>query len=365
MLDFKKPTGLDAIILSGGLGTRMRPLTFTTPKPLLKLLSIPLMDYLIHKLVELKRISKIILAISNNSTMNDMLQYSIEASERFNIKIICSIENQQLGTAGSIKNAEHLITTTNFIVMNADIIFSSSLTGLINEHFSQSNLGTILATEVEDPSRFGVLKTEKRKIIKFFEKPKIEVGKIINAGIYILNKQILANMELRDMSIEKEVFPVLANRSKLGYYIIKGFWKDVGQPIDYFEAQNYLINNPDKFNIPHMKERIQCQNNIKYFLYPNVLLNKAIIKENVSIGKGCFVGEMVVLENCTLMENTVVKKGAVIKNTILGKGCVVESDSELNGCLIGDNVRITGKQIEVVVCPNKCVETNNKERVIL
>lgn len=351
---------MNVLILCGGKGTRMNPFTLSKPKPLIRLLSIPLLDYLIYKLKSLGNINIIILAISNNNIMNDIINYATEASLRFNIKIICNIEYGELGTGGPIKNAESLITSEDFLVMNSDIIFEENINKLINEHINNKNIITILATKVENPKRFGVLKTKKNKVIEFIEKPDFNAGNLINAGIYVLNKRIFKNIELKEISIEKEIFPFLVKKNEVGFSILNGYWKDVGKPIDYFEAQKYIINNSNKFNIPFIYNNIkQTKNKINYFINPTVNISeKCIIKNNVSIGRDCFIGENVLLESCTIMDGTIIKDNTIIKNTIIGNKCIINSNSELDGCLIGDNSIIEGKHHYVIITLNKCELVN-------
>lgn len=162
-------------------------------------------------------------------------ELSIEA-EKLGVNLIFSHENEPLGTAGPIALARKILSTSDepFFVLNSDIICDFPFKKLLDFHKKHEKEGTIVVTQVEEPSKYGVVVyNDNGKINNFIEKPQEFVSNKINAGIYILNPSVLNRIELRPMSIEKEVFPGMANDGQLYAMELPGFWMDVGQPKDF------------------------------------------------------------------------------------------------------------------------------------
>ena len=156
---------------------------------------------------------------------------------------------------------------------------------MIEFHKSHGGEGTILTTKVEDPSRFGVILSEDTgKIKNFIEKPKEFVGDMINAGIYLFSTSMIDRIENRPTSIEKEIFPVMAKEGQLYTFALKGFWKDIGQPLDFLKGVTLYLNHLDGNN----DERLNKGSNIigNVMIHPTAVVSEdAFIGPNVSIGE--------------------------------------------------------------------------------
>ncbi|GAB68489.1 mannose-1-phosphate guanyltransferase [Plasmodium cynomolgi strain B] len=232
---------MNALILVGGYGTRLRPLTLTTPKPLISFCNRPILE---HQIFNLARcgIREIILAIAYKPT--HITSFVDDLEKKYNVKIIYSIEEEPLGTGGPIKLAEkYLSKYDDFFVFNSDIICSFPLLEMMSFHKQSSAPLTILVKEVEDPRAFGVVITEENRITKFEEKPQVPKSSLINAGIYILNKEILNRIPARNTSLEKEIFPQLANENMLYFYRLNKFWADIGKPLDFLKGQALYLED--------------------------------------------------------------------------------------------------------------------------
>ena len=183
-----------ALLLVGGFGTRLRPLTFTKAKPLVEFINKPI---LVHQIEALKKVgvSEIVLAINYNA--EKMFSYLKEFENEYNIKITVSKEDTPMDTAGPIGLAKPILKDAEDIfVFNADITCEFPLKEMLSFHKQHGKEGTIATTQVKDPSRFGVIVTdENKKILKFVEKPKEFVGDRINAGLYIFSNKILDRIE--------------------------------------------------------------------------------------------------------------------------------------------------------------------------
>ncbi len=217
---------MKALILAGGYGTRLRPLTFTKPKPLVEFANKPILWHQVKALVEVG-VTEVILAI--NYQPESMIEYMKELEKEFGIKVTASIETEPLGTAGPIRLAKERLlansTQEDFFVFNSDIICQFPLKKMLEFHKARKAEGTIMVTQVEDPSRYGViLFDESGQIQEFIEKPSKPISNKINAGLYILNKSVIDRIPERLTSIEREIFPKIAADHKLFALVLEGIW---------------------------------------------------------------------------------------------------------------------------------------------
>jgi len=228
---------MKAVILVGGYGTRLRPLTLSRPKPLVEFANKPMLLYQMEALQK-AGVTEIVLAVSYRA--EQMEEELTAEAEKIGVKLIFSLENEPLGTAGPLALAKQFLkdSDTPFYVLNSDIICEFPFREMYQFHLSHGGEGTIVVTKVEEPSKYGVvLYNEKGKIQDFIEKPQEFVSNKINAGLYILSLQVLDRIEVKPTSIEKEVFPQMANDGVLYAMELQGFWMDVGQPKDFLVGE--------------------------------------------------------------------------------------------------------------------------------
>lgn len=228
---------MQALILVGGYGTRLRPLTLSRPKPLVEFANRPMLLHQIGALVE-AGVSRVILAVSYRE--EKMEQELTDESEKLGVNLVFSYETEPLGTAGPLALAKDVLLSFSnepFIVLNSDVICDFPFKDLVTFHKNHGKEGTIVVTKVEEPSKYGVvLYSETGCIDSFIEKPQEFVSNKINAGIYILNTSVLKRINVCPMSIEKEVFPYMAQEKQLYAMELQGFWMDVGQPKDFLKG---------------------------------------------------------------------------------------------------------------------------------
>jgi mannose-1-phosphate guanylyltransferase len=324
---------MQAVILAGGLGTRLRPLTYTTPKPLLPVMNEPMVVRLINTFPA--NVDKVVLAVSY---MTDRLQAYFESHDTGR-KVVLVEEKEPLGTGGAVKNVEKEIDST-FMVFNGDVISSINLEGIIDFHRQKGGLGTISMWEVEDPTRFGIIGTdEDERITRFFEKPKPEevFSHWINAGVYILEPEVLDVMESgRVTSIEREIFPPLAERGKLYGFKFRDYWLDAGTPEAYLASHRVLLDeqNPP---VPEFGKEVDVVRPVLIGKNCNVKEN-AVIGPHACLGDDVEVGEGTRISNSVLLGRTTVGRNIVLENTIIGYNCVIQDDVKVeSGSVIADN----------------------------
>ena len=263
---------MKALILVGGYGTRLRPLTLTKPKPLVEFANKPMVLHQIEALAK-AGVDQVILAVSY---LSDMLEkeMSVEAT-RLGIKITMSQEKEPLGTAGPLALAKHYFNETSepFFVLNSDVICEFPFEEMLTFHHAHKCEGTIMVTKVEEPSKYGVVvyDHDTGRIKRFVEKPKEFVSNKINAGLYIFNPAILDRIELRNMSIEKEVFPYMSDDAQLYAMELPGFWMDVGQPKDYLTGMCLYLDSLRKNKSDRLSTDESC-------IVGNVLIVRHVIQ---------------------------------------------------------------------------------------
>ncbi len=214
-----------ALILAGGKGTRLGPITQEIPKPLLPFHGKPLIEHTFD-LLKAHGITEVIIAIGYKK---EKIKETLGNGKAFGMRITYVEEDEPLGTAGPIKLAAPYLTDS-FIVCNADELKAVDLKEMYSVHKQENAIGTIALTSVEDPSNYGVVVLRGNKIIEFIEKPKKEQSpsNLINAGLYILEPGIIKYIPKGFAMLEKDVFPKLAQEGKLSGYSFGGQWFDTG-----------------------------------------------------------------------------------------------------------------------------------------
>jgi len=318
---------MKAIVLVGGYGTRLRPLTLSVPKPLVEFCNKTMTQHQIEALVE-AGVKEVILAVSYQpQAMVDKMK---EYEKKYGIKIILAKEAEPLGTAGPLAFSRQLLEGTEpFFMLNSDVICKFDLIGLLAFHKKHGKEGTITVTKVDEPSKYGVVvSTESGEIQKFVEKPQVFVGNKINAGIYIFNPSILKRIELKPTSIEKEIFPKMADDKQLYSFELQGFWMDVGQPKDYLLAVSLYLT--------HLKSVIPAntspQNWGGVLKTGKGFKGNVLVDETAKIGEGCEIGPNVVIG-----PHCIVEDGVRLKNSVLLEGSKVKCYSWVDQTIIGWN----------------------------
>ena len=332
-----------AIILSGGWAKRLRPLSCLIPKPLMPIVNKPVIERQIL-LLKAAGVKEIVLAVS---VMDDVIKNYFKNGEKLGIKIHYTGEKHPKGTAGAMKLAEDYLKDDNFFMLNGDVILNYDMGEMLKFHEKNKGIGTIAGKTVDDPSRYGVLivNNDTHQLLKFLEKDEYSPpnGKVvpmsINAGVYILEPEIFSFVEPnKKVSIERQVFPRVANEKKLYYYPITGIWNDVGKPYDLLQGNILFMN--DLIN--------KLDGTVK-----NLIDYSANIHPSTEIYPPCTIGENVVIHSdCKIGPNVVI-----------GDNVLIENNTELSNCLIYNEVYISNHvKIEKAIVADNC---NIQENVIL
>lgn len=353
---------MKALILVGGFGTRLRPLTLSVPKPLVDFANKPM---ILHQIEALKAIGvdEVVLAINYQPEV--MLNFLKAFETKLGIKITCSQETEPMGTAGPLALArDKLIDGSGdpFFVLNSDVISEYPLKQMIDFHTKHGGEASIMVTKVDEPSKYGVviLDEETGKVERFVEKPKVFVGNKINAGIYLLNPSVLDRIELRPTSIEKEVFPKIAQEKQLYAMVLPGFWMDIGQPRDYISGLRLYLYSLRRNTSDKLATGVNIVGNV--IVDSTAQIGEGcLIGPDVAIGPGCVIEAGVRLSRCTIMRGVRIKKHACVSGSIIGWHSTVGQWARVeNMTILGEDVHVSDEVYSNggVVLPHKEIKSS-------
>ena len=358
---------MKAVILAGGRGTRLRPLSCNRNKVMTPLLNRPLLEHILDYLKK-HNINDFIFTLGY---LPGQIQSYFGDGSKFGMKISYLVEDFPLGSAGAVKNAERFLDDT-FIVFNGDIFTDIDLTAMVNLHCQKKAIASIALTPVDDPTPYGVVETDsENKIKRFLEKPSWDevTTNMINAGIYILEPEILNHITPNIFfTFERDVFQSLLERGQAIYgYPFEAYWTDIGTPEKYLELHHYLLN------------RYVAEESIKFEgkspVHPSAqiggpviigegcfMAKDSMIRGPAVLGSGCRIEERAVIEGAILWQNCRVGKEVRLRNCVVASNCCIEENCEiLDNCVLGDNVVIgKGNKLSqgIRIWPDKSIEPN-------
>jgi NDP-sugar pyrophosphorylase family protein len=346
---------MKAIILVGGQGVRMRPLTDHLPKIIAPLCGVPFLTYQIEFLKK-AGIKEIVFSLGYRP---QDIRKVYGDGRRLKVKIHYALEKEPLGTAGAIKNAEKFVKGSPVVVLNGDILTDIPLKKMIAFHYWKKNLATLGLARVKDPTPYGlVLVDSKSRILKFLEKPKLEeaVADTINAGVYVFEPRVLDFIPPGvNYSSERALFPNLLEANvPFGGFVWKGYWQDIGTPRKYLTTHWDVLNKafPVLAPLKQKANRIYLGRNVKIgkgvvLKGPALIEDGCVICENAKIlpyavlGKKCVIGEKSVVSKSVLWDGVTVGKNVRLEEVILGRRCRVSNFAKINpGSVFGDNSHI-------------------------
>ena len=339
---------MKGLILAGGKGTRLRPLTINTPKPVVPVANSPFLLYQID-LMRSGGIQEIILSLSYQPRkIEDLLK---DGSD-YGVWIQYAVEGTPLGTGGAFKNAEENIDSTT-VVFNGDVLTSLDLSSVIARHRETGAVATLVLTPVENPSAYGLVETSPDGWVqRFIEKPGPEevTCNTINAGIYVLEPSVLKYIPKGEAySFERGLFPMLLeHKEPVLSFILDQYWIDIGTPQKYLEVHQDILAK--KFTSP----RVSPSALDRAMLPPGTILDqKSIVDQDVTIRSGVRIENSVIGRNCKIDEgaqiiDSVVWSGntidadARLTRSIVGKGCYIGRSAVLRaGVVLGDKTVVT------------------------
>ncbi|KAK6591127.1 GDP-mannose pyrophosphorylase (4N40) [Cryptosporidium xiaoi] len=388
---------MKAIILSGGYGSRLRPLTLTRPKSIVEFCNVPIIEF---QIAQFSSISVTDIVIALNYKSEELIPYLKQMEEKYKVNIHLSIEDKPLGTAGPIRLAKNFLTENEpFFVCNSDIICDFPLMEMIEMYKSRNSVdecqGVILVKRVSDPSKYGVvMHCENTYLVdSFVEKPKEFIGDFINAGLYILSDKIIDLIKPNvPVSIERDIFPLVASNKKLfchRFYSENHVWADIGNPKDYLIGSALFLEF-FSLNVENAKKGSKVglsESNLRLFetliennglklhqksdtfsvqgnnvIHETAKIGAACkIGPNVIIGRNCVIGDGVRLKDCTIFGGTVIGNFSNISGSIIGWNCRIGAWTRIEGLsVLGDEVCVKDELqvLSSIILPNKSIDSS-------
>ncbi len=331
---------MQALILAGGEGTRLRPLTTTVPKPVVPLVDRPFIGFMLDWLrghgVDDIVMSCGFLASGVRNVLGD--------GSALGIRLRYVEEPRPMGTGGAVKFAESLLDD-QFLMLNGDVLTDIDLTAQMEQHQRTGAVGTLALTPVEDPSHYGLVRLDANgAVTEFVEKPSPDLidTKNISAGAYVLERSVLELLEDdQPASIEREVFPRLVGAGLYGY-VSDAYWLDIGTPERYlegtFDILEGTVHTPVTARMGDgylcIEERVENDGRI---------IPSALVESGCRIGANARVGPRVVLEHgVSVGEHTTIESAVVMRGAEIGANCHLSGCIVAGGVRVGDNTHIEG-----------------------
>jgi mannose-1-phosphate guanylyltransferase len=322
-------SGLTSVVLVGGMGTRLRPLTYTVPKQLIPIAGQCVLYHVFDLLPP--EVDRIVLACGYKA--DEIEKHLKEHPYRLPVKLVR--ENTPLGTGGGMKNVSSLATDP-FVLLNGDVVSGLDVGEMLRDHARHGGFGTMSLFEVEDTKPYGVAQLDKdKRIVRFVEKPEPEVAPShwINAGASVWKREVMDHIPAgRPVSFETEVVPGLLDKGVFGY-TFRSWWEDAGAPDRVLNAQRLLFDNPDRRRHTWRKP---AGKNVAHpvAVGENARLDGKRIGKYVTLGDNVSVEDGAVVEDSIIMDGAVVGKGATVTHSIVGPGYVVPPGTLVKGsCL--------------------------------
>ncbi len=356
---------MKAILLVGGRGTRLRPLTVNTPKPMLPVAGVP---FVAHQLAQARAagVDEVVLATHYRA---DVFQDWLADGTRLGLHVQYVVEDAPLGTGGAIRNAaNHLVVDGDdpVLVFNGDVLSGHDIRAQLGLHRERGADITLYLTEVSDPRAFGCVPTDPEgRVSAFLEKSPHPVTNTVNAGCYVFRRSIIDRIPVdRPVSVERETFPQLlsAGVSVMGY-VDTAYWLDLGTPQDYIRGSRDLV-------LRRVRSPAVPEHTGDWVLLPGGDVDaSADVRGGSVVGARAVVEEGAVVDGSILNEGALVGSGAVVLKSVVGRDATIGERTVLHGCVIGDGALVgpdneLGNGVRVwsdVALPAKSVRLSSDE----
>lgn len=327
---------MQAVILVGGQGTRLRPLTLTVPKPMLPLMNRPFLEFQINLCLR-HGVKDIILSTAYKP---EVFEEHFGDGSRLGVRLTYVTEDEPLDTCGAVKNVERYIDGT-FLVFNGDVLTDLDLTNLIAFHREKGGKASLYLTRVEDPTAYGLVPLDRKgHITEFLEKPSWDqvITDLINAGTYVLEPELLDRVPADEpYSFERQLFPgMLEDDLPMYGFPNEAYWMDIGTPAKYLQAHYDILRRmmPFDFKGEEIKPSVWVGEGTQ-------ISPEAAVFGPTVIGAGCRIApHATVSSNCVLGPDCELGEGSYLEGAVLHAGCRVGSESVLRRCVLSSGVKI-------------------------
>ncbi len=328
-----KTKDVDAVILVGGRGTRLRPLTVGTPKPMLQTAGYPFLQHLLAR-IKAAGINHVVLSTSYKAEVFE--EYFGDGSD-MGLEIEYVVEEEALGTGGGIRNVYDRLRHDTVMVFNGDVLSGMDLDGILDTHLSKDADLTMHLLRVSDPRAFGCVPTDSEgKVTAFLEKTEDPPTDQINAGCYVFKKELIETIPTgRPVSVERETFPsVLEDGKRFFGHVDNSYWRDMGRPSDFVQGSSDLVRGiaPSPLLSGHNGESL---------IDPSAgVAGGVLLLGGTSVGRGAEIGAGCRLDSTVVFDGVTIEPGAFIQDSIIAAGAVIGANAQIRGCVIGEGAQI-------------------------
>lgn len=347
---------MKGIVLAGGEGRRLKPLTQSCPKPLLPVAGRPCVDYVLRSLIH----SGVRELIVTTAFASEVLIKRVSEGLAYDASILYSFEATPAGTAGSVKRVADFIDET-FVVAMGDVLVDIDVRPLLDFHRRKKAAATIALTEVEDPTEYGIVGLDKAgRIQRFKEKPTKEeaFSNLVNAGIYILEPEVLDLVpEDRPFDFSKDVFPLMLAKALPLYGMkIEGVWVDIGRPKDLIRANLEVLRREGReqrllggepFGPAIVGKGLALEPGVRLagplYLGEDVRIAKGAVVEGACLYDKVNVGAGASLRHSVVLEDSRIGKECEVVDSVVAHGCTIEDGARLVGSIIGDGMTVKAR----------------------
>jgi glucose-1-phosphate thymidylyltransferase len=334
---------MKGIILHGGHGTRLRPLTHTGPKQLLPIANKPMSEYCLESLRDagITDIAVIIGGIGSNKVQ----EYYGDGND-FGVQLSYIYQDSPKGIAHAVRLCKEFVGKEKFVVFLGDNIIQKSIREYVIDFINSDDAASILLCEVDNPSQFGIAEIENEKIVKLTEKPKIPKTNLAVTGIYFLTPiifDLIDNLKpswRNELEIVDALQMLLNIDQKIKYYKITDYWKDTGTPRDILQANKTILENMKNYFNGIKEDDVIIEGNI--MIGDGTIIKKGCkIIGPVIIGKNCIISDNAYIgSNTSIGDNTSISQSS-IKNSIVMSNCELNCNVQINNSIIASNSKIS------------------------
>ncbi len=345
---------MKAVVMAGGEGTRLRPMTASMPKPLLPIVNKPIMEHVL-RLLQRHGFSDTVVTVQ---FLASLVRNYFGDGEEFGMRLRYTTEETPLGTAGSVKNAEHLLGDDTFVVISGDALTDFDLTDLVKFHHDKDALVTVCLTRVPDPLEFGItIVDDENRVQRFLEKP--TWGQVfsdtVNTGIYVMEPEVLDYVPAGEsVDWSGDVFPrLLADGQPIFGYIAEGYWEDVGTQESYMSAQADVLSGRVDVDLDAFEVSAGIWVAEGADVHPDAVLKGPLfIGDYAKVEAGAELREFTILGS-----NVVAKQGAFLHRAVIHDNVFIGPQTNLRACVVGKNTDVMrGARVdEGVVIGDECV----------
>lgn len=330
---------LEAVLLVGGQGTRLRPLTVTTPKPMLPVAGIPCTEHQIARARE-AGVTRVVLGTSYKP---EVFSAYFGDGSRFGVELVYVTEDVPMGTGGAIRHVAPYLESdpdAPVLVFNGDILSGHDIAGQVKRWRADDADVSLYLTRVDDPRAYGLVPTDDDgQVLQFLEKPTTPeecVTDQVNAGCYVFRRSIIDQIPTgRPVSVERETFPgLLTDGARVTGFVDEGYWLDLGTPLAFVQGSCDLVTG--RAPSPALPGPIG-----DYLVLPGAEVEPdAVLSGGTCVGAGATVGSGAVVDGSSLFDGAMVASGAHVRDSVIGSGAIIGAGAFLDGVVVGDRAMI-------------------------